>query len=131
MTHIKLLFALDGPAPLIKIKINGAGVNSKPSWIPDEFGNVSIELEEELSTLNIVDVEVSGLLRSINLVEIIADDIRFGLVTFLCTTISGKQDTQLTCDGVIKIALGVPIWQYWCEKFNSFNYKDYPLGSTN
>lgn len=132
MTHIKLLFALEGAPPTVKVKINSAEINFKSNWISDEFGNTSIEFEEELSKLNLIEIEVYRLTGSINLVEIIADNIKFGIVTFLCTTIADKQDTQLlNRDGVIKIALEEPIWQYWCEKINSFNYEDYPLGSAN
>jgi hypothetical protein len=65
----------------------------------------------------------------LTLKEIIADNIRFGLVTFLCATVNDTQHTQLNESGTIDITIGAPVWKFWCDKMFEFNYEDYPLGS--
>ena len=72
-----------------------------------------------------IEIEVNGTL-TIN--DIDYDGIRFGIVTFLCVTANGRKETQIT-DGILKIEFEHPIWQFWCERYNKFNYEDYPLGS--
>ena len=72
-----------------------------------------------------IEITVNGTL-TVN--DIDYDGIRFGIVTFFCVTANDKKETQVT-DGIIHIKLQHPIWQFWCEKYNKFNYEDYPLGS--
>lgn len=79
------------------------------------------------NTVDTIEIKVKG---TLTVTDIDYNDIRFGLVTFLCTTANGEKQTQVT-DGTIKIELRHPIWEFWCQKMNEFNYKDYPLGSTD
>lgn len=112
----------------IRVFVNNEEIN--PQINPnDQYGNITITFDHKLADKNIINIKVSGYKKYIRLVDIIVDDIRFGLVTFLCTTVSGKQTTQVELAGQIDIEIETPIWQYWCEKMNKFNYKDYPLGS--
>lgn len=99
----------------------------------DEYGNLPIEFICQLPEKNILEIRVKNLIfpNYVKLVDIIIDDIRLGLVTFLCTTVDNKQDSQLNSPGTINIQFETPIWQWWCIKMNNFNYKDYPLGSTS
>ena len=99
----------------------------------DKYGNLPIEFSCQLSQKNILEIQVNNLIfpNYVKLVEIIIDGIRIGLVTFLCTTVNNKQDSQLNSPGSIVIEFETPIWSWWCDKMNSFNYKDYPLGSVS
>jgi hypothetical protein len=127
MSTIKLILECKC-IPKISVEISN---NVIPCLISrDEYDNIAVELEIELSPLTriklIVDLEKN---MPITLKEIIADNIRFGLVTFLCTTIDDTQHTQLNKSGIIDITIGAPVWKFWCDKTFEFNYKDYPLGS--
>jgi hypothetical protein len=82
----------------------------------------------DLKEQNTIVLEVIGN-GTVNLTEISVDGIRFGLVTFLCTTVNGTQNTQLTAPGKIAIELQAPVWKFWCDKLTEFNYERYPLGS--
>jgi hypothetical protein len=117
--------------PNINILVNGQLVNSQVNWVPDAHGNICVSADINITGKSVLSVHVTQMPQGskINLVEVIADDIRFGLITFLITTVSGVQHTQLNTDGVIDIELESPAWMFWCERFNAFNYKDYPLGS--
>jgi hypothetical protein len=97
----------------------------------DEYNNVAVDVNFNLKTLTEIKLIIVDMRKntSVGLTEIIADDIRFGLVTFLCTTISNTQNTQLNNPGVIDITIGAPVWKFWCDKMNQFNYEEYPLGS--
>jgi hypothetical protein len=112
--------------PEVIIKVNDLTVDS--SIVKDEYDNVKVAIETELDAYNQLSVEVTNV-GVVNLIEIIVDDIRFGLVTFLCTTVNNKQDTQVESPGKIDIELQTPIWKFWCDKMSDFNYKEYPLGS--
>lgn len=102
----------------IELKVNG---DIRPVNIVDD----QIIIDED--PIDTVELSVKGTL-TVN--DIDYDDIRFGIVTFLCTTANGEKQTQVT-DGIIKIELRHPIWEFWCQKMNEFNYEDYPLGSTD
>jgi hypothetical protein len=124
----KLILTSDSNiSPNIDIIINGQIVKSEITASPDEHNNFIVsftrplEIENNIIILNNAD--------QIKLVDIIIDDIRFGLVTFLCTTVNGTQNTQLDGPGEIDIKITAPVWQFWCDKMNAFNYEDYPLGS--
>ena len=95
----------------------------------DQHDNLELSFNHGLTKQNQIKIRVSQMSSPLNLVEIVIDDIRFGLVTFLCTTIDGKQDTQLKRVGDIDVVVKSPIWQYWCDKMNDFSYERYPLGS--
>jgi hypothetical protein len=131
---IKLLCKVTGnDHPNITVAVNNKIVTPTINWVPDEHGNICIDFISNFESTNVLTLTVTALQEnsSINLLEIVADNIRFGLVTFLCTTVDQKQSTQLNANGIIEVILHCPIWQYWCEKMNDFNYKDYPLGSAN
>jgi hypothetical protein len=113
--------------PDVTVRINDRMVNS--SVIKDEYDNVMLIVEADLAEYNQLSIEVKNK-GVVNLIEIIVDDIRFGLVTFLCTTVNAKQDTQIESPGRIDIELQTPIWKFWCDRMSEFNYKRYPLGST-
>jgi len=115
--------------PIVLVEMLGESIPCKLNR--DKHNNISIEIDVDLAVLTkikliIVDMNEN---KSIGLVEIIAEGIRFGLVTFLCTTVDNTQNTQLTAPGTIDIMMGTPSWKFWCDKMNQFNYKDYPLGS--
>ena len=74
-------------------------------------------------------IDVKELSSSVKLEDIVIDGIRFGLVTFLCTTINDLQHTELKSPGQIKIIVNSPAWEFWCKKMNEFSYERYPLGS--
>jgi len=117
--------------PQLTVRINDADIEYQvePSGYDDS--TFFIKFSTELHPDNLIQIGSQDLIHSLTLSDIIIDDIQFGLVTFLCTTINGNQATQLNQPGFINIVIKTPIWQYWCEKMNSFNYKDFPLGSTN
>lgn len=126
----KLVLATDSQiSPNVDIIINDQTVDSKITTVPDECGNFIVSFAHQLETRNhIVILNNSNLIK---LEDIIIDDIKFGLVTFLCTTVSNTQNTQLNGSGKIDIEIKTPIWQFWSDKMNAFNYKDYPLGSVS
>lgn len=128
-SSIKLI--LDPSTAKFDVNLNNNQVhfNFNPN---DQYGNSTVEFDAQLDKSNLIELRVSQTHNTpTNLKEIIIDDIRFGLVTFLCTTIDNKQETQLNSDGIISIRIETPVWEFWCKKMNSFNYKDYPLGSTS
>lgn len=102
----------------IELRVNGD--QRSVNMVDDQ-----IIIDEE--TVDTVELSVKGTL-TVN--DIDYDGIRFGIVTFLCTTANGEKQTQVT-DGIIRLEFKHPIWEYWCQKMNEFNYEDYPLGSTN
>jgi len=120
-------------APPLEIIINSKTVLYYNDWVQDLHGNYSISFSKDLLDNNVINIKVANIDKDkfIKVVELIVDDIRFGIVTFLCTTIDGNQCTQLNDSGTIDIKFSTPVWQWWCEMMNLFNYKDYPLGSTN
>ena len=115
----------------VSILLNGNQVSFDQSFEKNQYGHVCIDITCKLADDNVISIVAKDKNPNINLIEIIANDIKFGLVTFLCTTINGQQHTQLTSPGNIDIKMSTPIWKFWCEKMNGFNYKDYPLGSIN
>ena len=134
MNNIKLICNHNNTTSLdVAVTVNGIAVDALIDWTPDEYGNICLSLNTTLQDKNIIGIEIQNLNQgsTFKLVEMIADDIQFGIVTFLCTTTAGTQSTQLNCDGIIRVELESPVWQFWCTRFNEFNYKDYPLGSTD
>jgi hypothetical protein len=132
---VKLAIATTNPTqPKIIVKINDKEVTADISPEKNEFDNITVDFVVDLlPSKNTLTLDVTGLDKSsiFKLEEIIADQVRFGLVTFLCTTVNGQQSTQLDKDGCIEIELQLPIWQFWCERINDFNYEKYPLGTVN
>ena len=126
-----LVIAVTDVNSKLSIVLNNHLINYLSDQQSDQFGNILIHFTAELNTKNIISILVENLEHpnSIKLVDIIVNDIRFGLVTFLCATVNSKQNTQLNTNGTIDIEIQTPIWSWWCDKMNSFNYKDYPLGS--
>lgn len=120
-------------APPLAIILNSKTVLYYNDWVKDLHGNYSISFSKDLLDNNLINIQVADIDKDkfIKVIELIVDDIRFGIVTFLCTTVDGNQCTQLTNPGSIDIKFSAPIWHWWCEMMNLFNYKDYPLGSTN
>jgi len=92
-------------------------------------GNLIITVDSELKEINEILIDVKELSSSVKLEDIVIDGIRFGLVTFLCTTINDLQHTELKSPGQIKIIVNSPAWEFWCKKMNEFSYERYPLGS--
>jgi hypothetical protein len=129
-TNITLVFVTDSVVSKVSILINEKKIPFVYSQ-ENQHGHLCVNFSCKLSSNNIISILVNDENPNIKLIEIIADDIRFGLVTFLCTTIDSQQHTQLTVPGKIDIEISTPIWKFWCEKMNAFNYKDYPLGSIN
>ena len=126
-----LVIAVTNVKPRLSIVLNNYSIDYLSDWQSDQHGNILIHFTADLTPKNIISITVENLenSNSITLKDIIIDDIRFGLVTFLCTTINNKQDTQLNTTGSIDIEICTPIWEWWSNKTNSFNYKEYPLGS--
>ena len=114
------------------IYLNNQLINPGVSEV-DQYGNLPMEFSCQLLQKNILEIQVDNLIfpNHVKLVEIIIDDIRLGLVTFLSTTVNNKQDSQLNSPGSIITHFETPIWSWWCDKMNSFNYEDYPLGSVS
>jgi hypothetical protein len=129
MSSITLVFEISNK-PEISLVLNGQLLEYTIDRRANQHGHICLTTNTDLAKQNVLSVIATNV-DQIKLVEILVDDIRFGFVTFLCTTIDGQQQTQLTVDGQIDIELSTPIWEFWCQKMNSFNYKDYPLGSTN
>ena len=128
-SSIKLILESSTAKFDVNLNNNQVPFNFNPN---DQYDNSTVEFNAQLDKSNLIELKVSQTHNSsTNLKEIIVDDIRFGLVTFLCTTIDNKQETQLNSDGIISIQIETPVWEFWCKKMNSFNYKDYPLGSTS
>jgi len=128
-SSIKLILEASTAKFDVNLNNNQVPFNFNPN---DQHGNSIVEFNAQLDKSNLIELKVSQTHNTpTNLKEIIIDDIRFGLVTFLCTTIDNKQETQLNSDGIISIRIETPVWEFWCKKMNSFNYKDYPLGSTS
>lgn len=127
------IFCKVNARPNITVLVDSTKVDSTVDWTVDQYGNICVSFFADITAKSKVSICVDNLPTGVtfNIIEIIVDDIRFGLVTFLCSTVSGVLSTQLNADGAIDIEIQSPIWKYWCEKMNSFNYKDYPLGSTN
>lgn len=128
--YITLVLEVDGIIPELEVLLNQTSVNFDFDTVKNSHGHLCVNIHCEIKQSSILNLIVKNN-TSVNLVEIIVDNIRFGLVTFLCITVNGQQQTQLSAPGQLKINLSTPIWQFWCEKMNGFNYKDYPLGSIN
>jgi len=128
-SSINLIFDLISESNF-SISINGNTISHKftPS---DEFNNSVVTVDAVLDHTNQIDIQVTNTTNEVvNLKEIIVDGIRFGLVTFLCTTANNQPcTTQLKSTGLITVNFEKPVWEFWCKKYNSFNYKDYPLGT--
>jgi len=128
-SSINLIFDLISESKFT-ISINGNDVTHTfdPS---DEFNNSVVTVDMVLDNTNQINIHVENTTNEIvNLKEIIVDGIRFGLVTFLCTTADDQPcTTQLKSTGLITVSFDQPVWEFWCKKYNSFNYKDYPLGT--
>jgi hypothetical protein len=125
-----LVLSVSSPiTPDVKVLLNNQLVSTIVT--KDEFNNFIVSFSENLNKDTTISIIINNLTNPnfVKLVDIVIDDIRFGLVTFLCTTVNNKQDTQIKMNEQIDIQLRTPIWQFWCEKMNAFNYKDYPLGS--
>ena len=112
--------------PELTVTVNGSAVNS--TVIIDAYQNQQVIFDYDLEEKNSITLNVHTT-GAANLTEIIVDGIRFGLVTFLCTTVNGTQNTQITAPGEIAIELQAPVWKFWCDKLTEFNYERYPLGS--
>lgn len=125
MSKIQLILQTS-TTPKLNVTVNESAVQSTATI--DEYDNLQIVFDYDLKEQNTIVLEVIGN-GTVNLVEIIVDGIRFGLVTFLCTTVNGTQNTQLTAPGKIAIELQAPVWKFWCDKLTEFNYERYPLGS--
>lgn len=130
MTEIQIVCDTDCQ-PNVTVRVNQNKVPSTLSDTKDCHGNYILSFVTELNTNNHIEIVVTNLNGYFKVEDILIDSIKFGLVTFLCTTIENQQNTQLNCNGILDIALSSPIWKFWCEKMNSFNYEDYPLGSVN
>lgn len=126
MSKIQLILHTSS-TPELYVTVNENAVQS--TAIVDEYDNLQIVFDYELIEQNNIALEVISN-DTINLIEIVVDGIRFGLVTFLCTTVNQTQNTQITGPGKIDIELQSPIWKFWCDKMTEFNYQRYPLGST-
>lgn len=127
MSKIQLILQGNNIPNLI-VTVNGqkADINT----FIDEYNNCQIAFDFELVKSNQLALIVYDQ-TVVNLTEIIVDGIRFGLATFLCTTVNNTQNTEVTGPGQIDIELNTPIWEFWCNKITEFNYEKYPLGSTN
>ena len=132
MLHKFVLYLeVDESRPDINIKLNNETISSDINWDKDQYGNIVINFQAYLQEQNTISIVLNNVKSAVNLKDIVVDDIRLGLVLFLSTTVNGKQDTQVNSDGRIDIAINTPIWSWWCEKMNSFNYEDFPLGSVS
>ena len=131
--EIKLFCEVTGSRPTISVLVDQQPVASTVDWTPDKYGNISITIIADVLERSTVSICVDEMSNSskFNIVEMIADDVLFGIVTFMCATVEGKLSTQLNNNGIINIELKSPSWSYWCAKFNQFNYKDFPFGSAN
>lgn len=112
---------------MIKIRVIDNS-NSLSLKVDDKDYPLTVEQDQILidkDQVEDIEITVNGTL-TVN--DIDYDGIRFGIVTFLCTTANGEKQTQVT-DGTIRIEFRHPIWEFWCQKMNEFNYEDYPLGS--
>lgn len=125
MSKIQLILQTS-TTPKLTVTVNESAVQSTATI--DEYDNLQIVFDYDLKEQNTIVLEVISN-GTVNLTEIIVDGIRFGLVTFLCTTVNGTQNTQLTAPGKIAIELQAPVWKFWCDKLTEFNYERYPLGS--
>jgi hypothetical protein len=130
MSNIQIILSSDC-APNISVLVNQNITQSHFNKIPDQYGNLILTFSINLTKKDHIQIVVDQVTGYVKIVDIIADDIRLGLVTFLCCQINEQQDTQLNTNGTIDIRLSGPIWKFWCDKMNEFNYKDYPLGSAN
>ena len=132
MAEIKLILHVTSTTlPNLTITVNQQQVNYIVKQNNDPQGNVILLFQTELELDNSIHLIVSDADGTVDLINIIVDEMAFGWITFLCSTVNNQQSLQVINDGTIEIDLQTPIWQYWCEKMNSFNYKDYPLGSVN
>jgi hypothetical protein len=115
--------------PVVNINLNNQRILPEIEWNKDSFGNISINFRAVLQKQNMINIVFNNATSPIKIKDIVINGIKLGLVLFLCTTVSGKQDTQINSDGQLDIAINTPIWSWWCAKLNSFNYEDYPLGT--
>lgn len=127
MSKIQLILQTD-TIPNLTVTVNGE--KAVTHTFIDDFKNLQIAFDFDLAEYNKLSIIMPDQ-EKINLIEILVDDIRFGLVTFLCTTVNNTQNTQLVGPGQIDVEIRTPIWKFWCDKMNDFNYERYPLGSTN
>lgn len=127
MSKIQLILQVES-FPEFEIHLNGQPVIAQ-SWY-DEQNNLRVVVNEELKETNVINMIVHKTENPVKLEEIIIDGIRFGLVTFLCTTVNKTQNTQINTNGSIDIEISIPVWKFWCDKMQDFNYERYPLGST-
>jgi hypothetical protein len=127
MSKIQLILQVE-TIPVLTVTVNGQ--KAVTDVFIDEYNNLQVAFDFELAESNQLAVIVNGQ-EVVTLIEIIVDGIRFGLATFLCTTVNNTQNTQITAPGQIDIELRTPIWKFWCDKMTDFNYERYPLGSIN
>ena len=133
-TPIEIMFEYSGnTVPSVQLLLNNQQIDCTLSNIKNKYGHYCLKTVADLQEKNVLSTKVTGLSPGeyISLKEIFANNIRLGFVMFLCSTVNEAQSTMLTSDGKIDIELNTPIWEFFCIKTNSFNYKDYPLGSTN
>jgi len=130
VSNIVIILVSDSP-PNLFIELNGQYVENKILCDDNQKDTWKLLFSADLKSKNEICVHCANVNNYIKVEEVIVDGINFGLVTFLCTNVENKQGTQLNKSGTIKIELEFPIWKFWCEKMNDFNYERYPLGSTD
>lgn len=128
MSDVKIIFAADCQ-PKINLFLNHQPIECLISFKKDKQGNYQIFFSADLAAENKLDLVIDNLTGYLKIVDIVVNEINFGLVTFLVTTVNSALDTQINTSGTISIKIENPIWEFWCQKMNAFNYRDYPLGS--
>lgn len=113
--------------PIIKINLNGnTVVETVDTSIVNEYGHIPIVFNANLQESNIIEVIVENNTGIINVVEAVIDNIKLAFVLFLVTKNSeNKIATQLRTDGSLFMTIQTPIWSWWCDRMESFNYNDY------
>ena len=122
------LTVLEKSSPIIAVKINDIIITDKvDTSIINEHGHVPVSFVAELTDTNIIELCVTNNIGgNVVLSEAVVGDIKLSLALFLSTkNHHNNTTTTLTSDGVLRVTIETPIWQWWCEKMQSFNYDDY------
>jgi hypothetical protein len=126
---VNLYFTIENQKydPTIKIILNGnTVVETVDTSIINEYGHIPVSFDAELQETNILEISVENNTGSISIAEAVIDNIKLAFVLFLVTKNSENEiATQLISDGSLFVTIKTPIWSWWCDRMESFNYDDY------
>lgn len=126
----------------LTLEFNGVEIPTPPANERNEHGHFPWFFDVDPQDKNNIKVIVEGLgdvmdkTKYFNIFESIIDEVNFDIVHLMnCRAQPNgleyqKGATQLDSDGYLEIPFNLPVWEYWCQTNNAFNYEDYPIWNT-